>query len=211
VHVAGEAQSAADHATDPFHQQAIARARELASTDEDSHPWQVLADLVDGRHRAVVVQRSHGDCGGCGMLVVAAIFTDGRLVSAAELGKFGQYGNGPTQVAWQRLGRARVLRVDSLYSRGGYTEEYESYFTFEREELRRARCLQVAFDNGGAYEPTDARSLAWRATLRADARGGLIASYRVVHRGSDQPSRLPTVRLTAAEFRTSRDSCVAPD
>ena len=63
----------------------------------DHHRFEVFSSESLGSLYVVFAQRSTGDCGGCGALVVAVLF-DGDRILISELGEYGRFGKGPDRI-----------------------------------------------------------------------------------------------------------------
>lgn len=175
-----------------------------------THPDLGDAPRLAGRE-VVIVKRSTGDCGGCGALVVAAVFDHGSLEAIGELGKFGRMGNGPDAVRFVEVAGEAALEVTSSTSMGGYTDEVREYFLREGDGFRNALCIATAADDRGAHED----AYEWKATLRHRADGAVEIRYRALDRSDRMPNLTPqTIGFDKASRRfvhdRSDDRCVVP-
>lgn len=143
------------------------------------HPFSLLATPTHGARTAVIVERSTGDCGGCGALTVAAVFDHGRLEALGELGRFGRFGSGPDAVRWIDVAGEPALQVTSSESGQGYTSTYEHFFLRAGDGFAERLCVLAAHDDRGARDDYSA----WDARIAARPDGALAIRYRALRRG----------------------------
>jgi hypothetical protein len=195
---------AADAGTAPQERLALQRACEASVDEHCNEPWSVFATLPD----AVVVRRSTGTCGGCGALTHATVFRGEDVVTSAELGRFGRFGNGPDAADWVTVSGARVLALDWSESQGGYSYEYRSFYFVDEAGLHPGACVVTTYSNTGAVEDDD--QLAWTATLTANSAGALDVRYRITQRGPKAVKRIAPLHVPADQLRADDGDCVQP-
>ena len=145
----------------------------------DHHRFEVFSSESLGSLYVVFAQRSTGDCGGCGALVVAVLF-DGDRILISELGEYGRFGKGPDRIELVNVTGHPVIVVDESFTLQGASRWYREYFLVGRDRIDEQVCLQIA---GIDHD----RGVAWKVSNWIAAEGTMYFTGHYTTGGEHEP------------------------
>ncbi len=157
---------------------AVALANERFPDDRQDR-FEVFSAESLGSLRAVFVQRSTGECGGCGALVVAVVF-DGDRILISELGEYGRFGKGADRIELVNVVGRPVIVVDESFTLQGGSRWYREYFLVGRDSIDEQLCFQIA---GTDHD----RGIAWKASNWIAAEGTMYFTGNYTTGGEHEP------------------------